>query len=116
MYVVIYVMCSTCKQILHREVQLASCIILLLALFLLRRLFLFFYKLFDVSLLSNVSLGNHDRNIGPCGTICRVSMDVWVFWVYRMWNNREWWGWFVLLFYLIVEDIEELSHYLELLL
>ena len=116
MYVVIYVMCSTCKQILHREVQLASCIILLLALFLLRRLFLFFYTPFDVFLLSNVALGNHDRNIGPCGTICRVSMDVWMFWVYRMWNNREWWGWCVLLVCLIVEVFEELPHDLEELL
>jgi len=45
-----------------------------------------------------------------------------VFWVCQKWS-KEWWGWFVLLLYLIVEDIEEhsphleeLSHYLELLL
>jgi len=77
---------------------------------------LLFYMLFDVLLVSNVLLGTHDRNIAPCGIICRVSMGVWVFWVCHKWNNREWWGWFVLLVYLIVEVIEEPSHDLELLL
>ena len=72
--------------------------------------------LFDVRLLSSVSLGNHDRNIGPCGIICRVSMGVWVFWVCRKWSSREWWELFVLLLYLILEDVEEPAHDLELLL
>jgi len=63
--------------------------------------------LFDVLPVSNVALGTHGRNIAPCGIICRVC---------HKWSSKEWWGWFVLLLYLIVEDIEELSHYLELLL
>ena len=70
----------------------------------------------DVLLLSNVAVGTHGRNIAPCGTICRVSMGATVFWVCRKWSNREWWGWFVLLLHLILEDIEELSRDLELLL
>ena len=70
----------------------------------------------DVLLVSNGALGTHGRNIAPCGTICRVSMGATVFWVCRKWSNREWWGWFVLLVYLIFGAIEELSHYLELLL
>ena len=50
-------------------------------------------------------------------------MGATVFWVCHKWSSKEWWGWFVLLLHLIVEDIEEhsphleeLSHYLELLL
>ena len=72
--------------------------------------------LFDVLLSSNVALGTHDRNIAPCGIICRDAMAATLFWVCRKWSNREWWGWFVLLLYLIVEDIEEHPHDLELLL
>ena len=72
--------------------------------------------LFDVLLFSNGLLGTHDRNIAPCGIICRGAMGATVFWVCRKWNNKEWWGWFVLLVYLIVEDIEEPAHDLELLL
>ena len=74
------------------------------------------YILFDVLLSSNGLLGNHDHNIAPCDIICRGAMGATVFWVCRMWNSREWWGWFVLLVYLIFEDIEEPSHHLELLL
>ena len=70
----------------------------------------------DVLLVSNVALGTHDRNIAPCGTICKVSMDATVFWVCRKWNNKEGWGWFVLLVYLRFEDIEEPAPDLELLL
>ena len=88
----------------------------LLALFLRRLLLSISCTLFDVLLVSNVVLGNHDRNIAPCGTICRVSMDATVFWVCRKWNNKEWWGWFVLLVYLRFEDFEEPAPDLELLL
>ena len=88
----------------------------LLALFLRRRLPSISCILFDVHLLSNALLGTHGRNIAPCDTICRGAMGVTVFWVCRKWNNREWWGWFVLLVDLIVEDIEELSPHLALLL
>ena len=59
--------------------------------------------LFDVLLLSNGLLGNHDHNIAPCDIICRGAMGATVFWVCRTWNNKEWWGWCVLLFYLILE-------------
>ena len=101
----------------HREVQLVSCMIVLLVLILLRRrLFLFFYTPFDVFLLSNVALGNHGRNIAPCGIICRGAMGATVFWVCRKWNNKESWGWFVLLLYLIFEANEEHPHDLERLL
>ena len=88
-----------------------------LVLFLRRLLLLsIFCILSDVLLLSNVAVGTHDRNIAPCGTICRVSTGATVFWVCRKWSNKEWWGWFVLLVYLRFEDFEELSHDLELLL
>jgi len=70
----------------------------------------------DVLLLSNVAVGTHGRNIAPCGTICTVSMDATVFWVCRKWNNKESWGWFVLLVYLSFEAIEEPAPDLELLL
>jgi hypothetical protein len=75
-----------------------------------------FCILFDVLLSSNGALGNHDRNIAPCGTICRVSMDATVFWVCRKWSSKGWWGWFVLLVYLTFEDVEEPAPDLELLL
>ena len=61
--------------------------------------------LFDVLLFSNGLFGTHDRNIAPCGIICRDAMGAMVFWVCRKWNNKEWWGWFVLLLYLIVEEL-----------
>ena len=70
----------------------------------------------DVLLVSNGALGNHGRNIAPCGIICRGAMGAMVFWVCRTWSNREWWGWFVLLVYLRFEDFEEPAHYLERLL
>ena len=87
-----------------------------LALFLRRQLPSISCILFDVLLSANGLLGTHGRNIAPCGTICRVSMGATVFWVCRTWNNRQWWGWFVRLLYLILEDFEELSRYLEVLL
>jgi hypothetical protein len=59
--------------------------------------------LFDVLLVSNGVLGNHDRNIAPFDIIYRGARYVTVFWVYHKWNNKEWWGWFVLLFDLSVE-------------
>jgi len=43
-------------------------------------------------------------------------MGAMAFWVCRKWSNKELWGWFVLLLHLILEDIEELSHDLALLL
>ena len=76
----------------------------LLALFLRRQLPSISCILFDVLLVSNGVLGTHDRNIAPCGIICRGAMGATVFWVCRKWNNREWWGWFVLLFYLTFEE------------
>ena len=36
-------------------------------------------NLFDVLLFSNGLLGTHDRNIAPCGTICRDAMGAMVF-------------------------------------
>ena len=87
-----------------------------MALFLRRLLPSISCILFDVLLLSNGVLGTHDRNIEPCGIICRGAMGAMVFWVCRKWNNKEWWGWCVLLLYLIFEDVEELFHDLELLL
>ena len=75
-----------------------------------------FYTLSDVFLLSNGVLDNHDRNIAPCGIICRGAMGATVFWVCHKWNNKEWWGWFVLLVHLIVEAFEEPSRDLALLL
>ena len=72
--------------------------------------------LFDVLLVSNGAVGTHDRNIAPCGIICRGAMGASVFWVCRKWSSKESWGWFFLLVYLIFEDIEELSSDLELLL
>ena len=72
--------------------------------------------LFDVLLVSNGAVGTHDRNIAPCDIICRVSTGAMVFSVCRKWNNKEWWGWFVLRIHLILEDFGELSLYLELLL
>ena len=71
---------------------------------------------FDALLFSNGLLGTHDRNIAPCGIICRGAMGAMVFWVCRTWSNKELWGWFALLVYLIFEAIEELSHDLALLL
>ena len=88
----------------------------LLALFWRRRLPSIFYRLFDVLLFSNVALGTHGRNIGPCGTVCRVLLGALAFWVCRKWNNKEWWGWFVLLVYPRFEDFEEPAPDLELLL
>ena len=88
----------------------------LLILFLRRLLPSISCTLFDVLLVSNVALGNHDRNIAPCGIICRGAMGATVFWVCRKWSSKEWWGWFVLLVYLIFEDFEELSRDLEQLL
>ena len=88
----------------------------LLALFLRRLLPSISYILFDVLLVSNVLLGNHGRNIAPCGIICRGAMGATVFWVCRKWSSRESWEWFVLLVYLTFEDTEELPRYLELLL
>ena len=89
----------------------------LLVLFLRRLLPSISCTLSDVRLVSNGLLGNHDRNIAPFGIICRgAMMGVTVFWVCHKWNSNEWWGWFVLLVYLIFEDIEEHSHDLELLL
>ena len=70
----------------------------------------------DVLLVSNGLLGNHDRNIAPCDIICRGATGASVFGVSRKWNNKEWWGWFVLLVYLIFEDFEEPAHDLALLL
>ena len=63
-----------------------------------------FYTLSDVLLLSNGLLGTHDRNIAPCGTICRDATGAMAFWVCRKWSNRELWGWFVLLVYLMLEE------------
>ena len=88
----------------------------LLVLFLRRLLPSISCTLFDVLLFSNGLLGTHDRNIAPCGIICRGAMGVTVFWVCHKWNNREWWEWFVLLVYLVFEDIEEHPPDLELLL
>ena len=88
----------------------------LLVLFLRRLLPSISCMLSDALPFSNGLLGTHDRNIAPCGTVCRVSMGARVFWVCRTWNNKEWWGWFVLLVYLIVEDFEEHSRDLALLL
>ena len=72
--------------------------------------------LFDVLLVSNGAVGTHDRNIAPCDIICRVSTGATVFSVCRKWNNKEWWGWFVLLVYLTFEDIAEHPPDLERLL
>ena len=72
--------------------------------------------LFDVLLFSNGLLGSHDRNIAPCGIICRGARGATVFSVCRKWNSREWWGWFVLRFYLILVDNEEHPHDLDMLL
>ena len=87
-----------------------------LALLLRRLLPSMFCILSDVLLSSNGLFGTHDRNIAPCGTIYRVLTGATVFLVCRKWNNREWWGWFVLLVYLIFEDFEEPAYYLAPLL
>ena len=70
----------------------------------------------DVLLVSNGLLGTHGHNIAPCGIIYRDAMAAREFSVCRKWNNKEWWGWFVLLVYLIFEDIEEHPRDLALLL
>ena len=91
----------------------------LLALFLPRLLLVLLSiscTLFDVLLVSNAALDTHDRNIASFYIIYRDARGVTVFWVCRKWNNKEWWGWFVLLVYLSVEAFEEHSPYLELLL
>ena len=70
----------------------------------------------DVLLVSNGALDTHGRNIAPFDITCRDAMGATVFWVCRKWSNKEWWVWFVLPVYLSVEDIEELSPDLALLL
>ena len=91
--------------------------LLVLVLFLLRRQLLSISCILsDVLLFSNGLLGTHGRNIAPCGIICRGAMGATVFWVCRKWSNKEWWGWFVLRVYLSLEDFEEPSLHLELLL
>ena len=70
----------------------------------------------DVLLFSNGALGTHDRNIAPFDIIYTDAMGVTVFWVCHKWSSKEWWGLFVLLVYLIFEELEELSHDLALLL
>ena len=49
------------------------------------------------ALLSNVSFGIHGCSNVPCGIDCMHSMDVVLFWLYRMPHNREGWVLFFLL-------------------
>ena len=107
---------ARCVYTLHNFFLLLQLIPPHLALFLRRLLPSISCILFDVHLLSNGVFGNHDRSIAPCGIICRDAMGVTVFWVCHKWSSKELWGWFVLVVYLILEDIEELSHHLEQLL